>query len=380
MNTRHGFQIGTVRGIPIRIHYTFLIILPFLAYVFGQNFVGAARLAGLPADRLSGSPWLWGLLVAGALFASVLVHEVAHSLYGLSHGAKVRSITLLMIGGVSEMTEPPKRPSEEAWMALAGPAASLAIGVVFLALSWASKGLASFNVRFALFYLAELNLFVGFFNLLPAFPMDGGRILRGVLVRSQGPVRATQLAATAGKGFAILFAIWGFFTANFILLLIAFFVFVGAEGEQQAVMTRALLGELRVSELMKPPPTSVQPDVTLFEVGERMLREKRLSFPVADAGRVLGTVTYDAVERVPLDQRRQTRARDGMVQAATVAPSESVSDVLRLFSKRRTNSLWVMDEDRLVGMLTRLDVARGLQLRELATSQHPPADARAGSV
>jgi len=98
MNTRHGFQIGTIRGIPIRIHYTFLIVLPFLAYVFGQNFVGAARLAGVSADRLSGPPWLWGLFVALVLFGSVLIHELAHSLYALAHGGKVQSITLLMLG------------------------------------------------------------------------------------------------------------------------------------------------------------------------------------------------------------------------------------------------------------------------------------------
>ena len=377
MNTRNGFQIGTIRGIPIRIHYTFLLVLPFLAYVFGQNFVGAARLAEVPADRLSGPPWLWGLLVAFALFASVLVHELAHSLYAVSHGGKVRSITLLMIGGVSELTEPPRRPAEEAWMALAGPATSLVIGVASLALLWLSRGLGGAVARFALFYLAELNLFLGLFNLLPAFPMDGGRILRSVLVRTRGPIRATQIAVGVGKAFAVLFAIWGFVTGNFVLILIAFFVYIGAEGEQHALLTRAVLGELRVSELMAPPSATVAPDESVFDVAERMLREKVLSFPVAEGGRVLGAVTYATVERVPLERRRQTPARAAMAPAATIAPGDRVSDALRLFSDRRTTSLAVVDGDRLVGTLSQLDVARGLRLQELAASQHPrPAGSR----
>ncbi len=370
MDTRHGFRIGTIRGLPIRIHYTFLLVLPFLAWAFGKNIARAAVLAGVPADRLSGSPWLWGLAVALALFASVLVHELAHSLYALSHGGKVRSITLLMIGGVSEMTEPPRRPAEEAWMALAGPVTSLAIGLACLALLWVTRGRGGFDARFALFYLAQLNLFVGVFNLLPAFPMDGGRILRGLLVRSRGPVRATQIAAAVGKAFAVVFGIWGLFSANFILILVAFFVFIGAEGEQRAVLTRAVVGELRVADLMAPRVSTVAPSESVYDVAERMLREKRLSFPVTEGGRVLGTIGYEAVERVPLEERRRTPASAAMVPAPTVAAGDHISEALRVLSQWRTTSLAVVDGDRIVGTLSRLDVARGLRLQELAASQH----------
>ncbi len=372
MNTRHGFRIATIRGIPIRIHYTFLLVLPFLAYAFGQNFVAAARLASVPPEALSGSPWLWGLLVALALFASVLVHELAHSLYALSHGGKVRSITLLMIGGVSELTDPPRRPAEEAWMALAGPVTSLVLGALFLAASRAARGLGGFDARFALFYLGELNLFLGLFNLLPAFPMDGGRILRGLLVRSRGPVRATQIAATFGKIFAALFAIAGFLGGNFMLVLVAFFVFIGAEGEQHAVVGKALLGELRVRDVMSRAPRAVSPDDTVYDVGERMLHEKRLSLPVVQDGRVVGVVTSGAVEDVRLDERRRTPARAAMLPVDPVPPDARVLDVLRL-STERAGSIPVVDGDRLVGTISQLDVARGLRLQELAASQHPRA-------
>ncbi len=369
MNTRRGFQIGVIRGIPIRIHYTFLLVLPFLAYVFGRNVEAAARLAGVPAEALTGPWWLWGLLVALALFASVLVHELAHSLYALSHGGKVRSITLLMIGGVSELTEPPRRPAEEAWMALAGPATSVAIGLACLGLHALSRGRGSFDARFSLFYLAELNLFLGVFNLLPAFPMDGGRILRGWLARSRGEARATQIAAFVGKIFAALFAVWGFLGGNFFLILIAFFVYVGAEGEEHAVLTRAVLGELRVSEIMARAPAAVAPGDTVWEVAERMLREKRLSFPVAQDGRVLGAVTLESVEAIPFERRRETPASAAVVPAPSVAPADRVSDALRLLSNGRGATLLVVEEGRLVGTLSPLDLARALRLQELALSQ-----------
>ena len=378
MNTRHGFRIFTVRGIPIRIHFTFLLVLPFLAWAFGQRFADAARLAGVPADALSGPPWAWGLLVAVALFASVLVHELAHSLYALSHGGKVRSITLLMLGGVSELTEAPQRPAQEAWMALAGPATSLAIGAACYGLLQATAGVGGFDARFALFYLGQLNVVLGVFNLLPAFPMDGGRILRAVLVRSRGHARATQIAVTVGKAFAGLFALAGLFGGNFFLVIIAFFVFIGAEGEQHAVLSRAVLGELRVAELMASQPAVVAPGDTLYAVGERMIHEKRLYFPVADQGHLLGLLTLDAVERVQLDDRKVTPAGKVMTPAATIAAGDRVADVLRVLAERRTPVLAVVDQDRLVGTVSRFDVVRGLRLQELLASQHPGADVAPG--
>ncbi len=255
-------------------------------------------------------------------------------------------------------------------MALAGPATSLALGVVFLGVLRASTGHGGFDARFALFYLAELNLFLGLFNLLPAFPMDGGRILRGLLVRSRGPVRATQIAATFGKVFAALFAIGGFVGGNFMLVLIAFFVYIGAEGEQHAVIGKAVLGELRIRDVMSRAPAAVAPDDTVYDVGERMLRERRLSFPVARDGRVLGVVTRDAIEHVPLEQRPRTAASAAMIPVASLPPDARVLDALQLLSGG-ARALPVVDGDRLVGTISQLDVARGLRLQELATSQHP---------
>lgn len=373
MDTRQGFRIGSIRGIPIRIHYTFLLVLPFLAYGFGRSFIEAAKLAEVPPDRLSGSPWLWGLAVALALFLSVLVHEIAHSLYALSKGGKVRSITLLMIGGVSELVEPPRTPGQEAVMALAGPAASLAIGVVAWLLWRATKGLGSFDLSFALFHLAELNVLLGAFNLLPAFPMDGGRILRGLLARRKGPVSATRIAAAVGRVFAVIFGIAGFLTGNFLLFLVAFFVYMGAAAEEREVLARAALGELTVAELMAPQAVSVPAADLVFDAGERMLAEKRLAFPVVEDGRVVGLISLEDVERVPFEERRATRVRAAMEPAVLLAPDDKVADALRRLAGSRAGHAAVVAEGRLVGTLSRSDIARGLQLRELAASQHPRA-------
>jgi Zn-dependent protease/CBS domain-containing protein len=379
MNTRSGFQLFMIRGIPIRVHYTFLLVLPFLAYLFGQSFSAAAVLAGVPASDLSGPPWAWGLAVALALFASVLVHEFAHSLYAVAHGGKVRSITLLMIGGVSELSEVPEHPKQEALMALAGPATSLTLGVAFFALRWVTTGYWSPDVGFALFYLGQLNLLLAAFNMLPAFPMDGGRILRAVLVPSHGRARATHIAATVGKVFAGLFALAGLFGGNFFLVIIAFFVFIGAEGELHAVLTRAVLGELSVAELMTAQLDSVAPTDTVYAVGERMIHDKRLSFPVVDHGHVLGSLALDAVEKVQVDQRRVTPASHVMSPATTIAPGDRVADVLRLFAERHTSSLAVVDQDRLVGTVSRFEVLRALRLQGLLATQHPAPGSAPGA-
>ncbi len=292
MDMKTGIRIATIRGIPIRIHPTFLLVLPFLAYGFGRDLSAAAQRAGVPAERLALSPWVYGLGVALALFASVLVHELAHSFYAIHKGGRVADIVLLPIGGVSEITEPPKTPGQEAVMALAGPATSLGLGVISFALLALVRPLHEFELSFAFFYLCYMNVSLGLFNLLPAFPMDGGRILRGILARKMGIVRATQIAAAVGKTFALLFAAIGFVSGNFVLLLIAFFVFVGGEAEKGAVLVHSAAAELRVPDVMIEADP-VDADERVVDA-LRTLEEKHLSHvPVKHDGRLVGVFGRD---------------------------------------------------------------------------------------
>ena len=371
---RGGLQIAVVRGIPIRLHVTFLLVLPFLAFAVASSFPTFADRAGIAPDAL-GAPWLWGLAIAIALFASVLVHELAHSLYAIRKGGKVRSITLLMIGGVSEISEPPRTPGQEAMMAFVGPATSLAIGAVGLALRAAVDASAHPGVAFAAFSLGQMNVFLALFNLLPAFPMDGGRVLRGLLARRIGQVRATQIAARVGRVFAVLFAVGGFLSSNLLLILIAFFVYVGAEAEARDVLVRAVLGELRVRDLMSRDLSALSAEDPVYEVGERMLRERRLAYPVVRDGTVAGLVTLELVETVPSGERPRTPVGKVMRTPAVLSPEDLVSDALRTLDREGAHQLAVAEGGVLVGTLSRQEIHRGLQLRELEASQHP----RAGS-
>jgi Zn-dependent protease/CBS domain-containing protein len=369
---RGGVVVAVVRGIPIRLHWTLLVALPFLAWTFASSFAEAARLAGVPAEAVGGSRWAWGLAIAVALFLSVLAHELAHSLYALARGGKVRAITLLIIGGVSEVSEPPRTPAHEAVMAFVGPATSLALSVLALAGAWLARRGGAPGAAFALFHVGYMNGFVAAFNLLPAFPMDGGRVLRGLLARRVGQARATQIAASVGKGFALLFAAWGVVGGNPLLLVIALFVFAGAEGESRDVVVRTLLGSLTVGDLMSRATSAVGPDASAFEAGERMLREQRLGFPVVDGGAVVGLVTLEAIEAVPLARRASTPVRAVARPSPSLAPRDHVSDALRLLERERLHEVPVVEDGVLVGTLSRFDVARGLKLQELAATQHPP--------
>ncbi|MFZ5472158.1 MAG: M50 family metallopeptidase [Myxococcota bacterium] len=367
-----AFKLATIRGIPIRIHFSFLLVLPFLALLFGRVFSAAAQAARVPPEQLTGSPWLWGLGLAVSLFLAVLVHELAHALYAIKKGGKVTDITLLMIGGVSRISELPQRSKHEGLMALAGPLTSLLLGGVFLGL-YALLAEANFNLRFAFFYLGQLNLFLGAFNLLPAFPMDGGRILRSALTGKLGRVRATRVAGMFGKGFALLFGIFGLLSFNIILLLIAFFVYMGAEAETRQVLMEAALGHVRVRDLMSPRTSSIPLGTEVEEVARRMKLERRLALPVVDeTGNAVGVVTLRAVKSVPADRRNGSRVDNILSRVEPVTPEDEVWKALRLMSTERVPQLPVVEDGRLVGTLTQIEILRGLELRELEEERGAP--------
>lgn len=371
---RGAFRIGSVGGIAIRVHFSFLLVLPFLAYLFAQQLTMAARVAEVPPSALSGPPLLWGLGLAVALFLGVLVHEFAHAFYALRKGGKVRGITLLMIGGVSEVTEPPREVKQEAVMALVGPLTSLALGALFFGLFRLSGGVTSFNVRFSLFYLAQINLILGLFNLLPAFPMDGGRVLRALLAAKLGMSRGTQIAVVLGKVFAALFAVAGILTFNLMLLFIAYFVFLGADGESRTLTMRAVLDKVSIREVMTATTASVDASEPVARVADRMLSERRLMLPVTQDGQVVGMTTLEDVRRVPPERREVMAAEVITRPAPALSPDDDVWKALREMEQAGLPQLPVLENGQLIGVLSREDVARRLQLQALSRPQRgqPP--------
>lgn len=218
---KSSYLLGRVMGIPIRAHITLIILLPILALQFAPRFVTVK--------------FFWGLLCAAGVFASVALHELGHSWVAIRKECRVREIMLLPIGGVAKMTHIPTRPRDEFLVAIAGPATSALLAVLcgLTGMFFAALGAISLAVVF--FVLSAVNLALFLFNLLPSFPMDGGRIFRAWMTPKLGRLRATALAARIGRIMAVAFGIFGLFHGNFILVLIAIFIYQAAGAEYRMV-------------------------------------------------------------------------------------------------------------------------------------------------
>ena len=364
--SRSSIRIGSILGIPIYLHYSFLLILPFLAYAFGNNIKAMAAHADVPVAILGFSPYVWGLFIALGLFGSVLLHELGHSVVAMRKAVKIRGITLMIMGGVAQLEEMPEKPGEEAQIALAGPATSFLVAIAcYLILPYTQPSNYP-NLAFALSYVGYMNVFLAGFNLIPAFPMDGGRILRSVLAKWRTFVSATKIAADVGKGFAFLFGIYGLISGNFILILIAFFVYMGASQELHFTVMRTTLDGFRVRDLMSTDVATVSPDTAIQDLVERMLRERHMGYPVMQDNRIVGCVTLEDIEEARTAKPEARQVSDIMTtDLIVVGPNDDIYLALKRMTESDIGRLPVMEGNRLVGILSRTDVIHGFQLRQL---------------
>ncbi len=369
---RSSLKVGRVLGIPILIHITFLLILPVFVLLFG--FLGpstGSELFGLPLGY-GDLPVDWvtkvilGIIASIAFFGSVLLHELAHSYVALRFGYKISGITLFIFGGVSQIEEiPPKAPGE-ARMAFVGPAASFLIGIILVPLALVLQGNSNLYVEIVWItfgLIGVYNILLGAFNIIPAFPMDGGRILRAILARRVGFVRATDLAADIGKAIAIIMGILGIFLNPF-LILIAFFIYVGA-GEEAAStrITQAMEG-IRVGDIMTKQVSTVTPNFTVRELLDKMMVERHTGYPVVEGERVIGMVSLQDATNIPGDQQSITRVANIMNRRfETVSSNAPAMDAFRMVSNRGSGRVPVVDDGRLVGIISRTDLMRTLQIR-----------------
>ena len=252
-----GLQIGSAFGIPIKLDVTFLLILPIFAWLIGSDLMQLVEVlnqtfgSSISASSFRGSTqWIVGATAAVGLFACVLLHEFGHSLVAMQFGHRIESITLWLFGGVASFEEFPENWRQELIIALAGPLVSVSIGVISLALFLRLPDTVA-AVQFVIGYLALTNVALAAFNMLPGFPMDGGRVVKALLARRRSHAQATQIAAEIGKVFAIILAIVGIF-ANLFLIALAFFIYIGASSEAQQTVMKAAFDDVVVGDVMTP--------------------------------------------------------------------------------------------------------------------------------
>jgi Zn-dependent protease len=350
-----SWKIARLWEIDVYVHATFLLIIGWVAYSYWVQFERINAVIG-------------GVLFILALFACVVLHEYGHALMARRFGVKTRDITLYPIGGVARLERIPEKPIEELWVALAGPAVNVVIALV-LGLYLAFTGNFSIAALFSMTsgdFLPRLlaaNVLLVAFNLIPAFPMDGGRVLRALLALKMDHVRATQFAATLGQGLAFLFGLAGLF-GNPSLLFIAFFVWIGAEQESSMARIKHALGGIPVSRAMQTNYQTLSPRDTLGRAVELILAGSQQDFPVVEGDRVLGILEraslIKALSSGGQEQAVVTTLRTDLPQLDS---HEMVEQALARIEQSGARTLPVTHAGRLAGLITSENITEFLMIR-----------------
>ncbi len=374
-----SIRIGRLFGIPILLHYTFLLVIPLFAWIIGSQIAETTNLLkevfAVPVDTTlvtaGYTPYVLGTISALGLFFGVLIHELAHSLVARKKGLKIQSITLLMFGGIAQMDEGVPDPKVELPMALVGPVMSLIFGLACCGLVYVTPqittdpGMAGVLI-FIFGYLGILNIILCVFNLLPAFPMDGGRVLRSVLAKRMPLYRATRIAANVGKGFAIIFGLVGLFLFSPFLILIALFIYIGAGMESASARYSHFLQDVTVGAMMSSPVTTVPSALPVSAVIDLMYASKHLGFPVVDRGALVGMITLVDVNRTSPIDREAMQARDMMTRdPITLPPTAPVIDALRIMSAKNISRIPIVQDGQIVGIVTRTDILKVTELKQI---------------
>jgi len=350
-----SLKIGQVAGIGIYIHWTFFLLIGWIA------------LAGLndPAGPVGTAESIGFVL---AIFGCVVLHELGHALTAQRFQIKTRDITLLPIGGVARLEHMPKEPRQELLVALAGPAVNFVIAGVLFAVAQSRGGVAPFQAMWApaapfLDRLMWVNLVLGLFNLLPGFPMDGGRVLRALLGWFTSYEQATDIAAQVGQMTAIMFAVVGFFS-NWFLIFIALFVYVGAQAEAQMVHIRAMVQGVPVSEAMLRHFTVLSGHDTLGHAVDHILAGSQQGFPVMEDGRLLGILPRnDLLKSVALEGRDKRVDEVMRRQCESIEENEPLDKALERMQQGDCAMFPVVHDGQVVGVITADNIGEWLMAR-----------------
>lgn len=369
----NSIRLGKIFGIEVGIHYSWFLVFALVTWSLAVGFF-PIQFPGWPLTTY----WIVSAVSAILLFVAVLVHELSHSLVAKREGMPVSSITLFIFGGVSNLREEPSSPGNEFWMAFVGPLSSLVIGIVSGALWFALRGVNQ-ELEAILMYLGLVNVLLAFFNLLPAFPLDGGRVLRSIIWwMTHSLPKATRIASGVGQVFAYLFIIGGLlwaFTGNIIsglwMVFIGWFLNNAAEMSYRQVRTEELLRGVHVGDMMAREVDIVQPDISVRHlVDNYILAHNHRALPVVQDSDLIGIVTLNDVRQVPRSDWDFTLVRDVMTprdRLHVLHPEDDVAQALGLLGEKDINQLPVVDHGKLVGFVTRGSLIRFMQLRQDVT-------------
>ncbi len=365
---RNAWRVGRIFGIDINIDSSWIIIF----ILFSWSLAGSYFPGSYP-HWPRGQYWAMGILTSLFVFASVLVHELAHSLVAIRQGEEVRSITLFILGGVSQITEEPKEPLKEFSMAVVGPLSSFALAGFFFVVSLLLSP-ASVPVGASALYLAIINVALGVFNLLPGFPMDGGRVLRSIIWKITGDMkRATRIASVSGQGIAFLLIFVGilqFLRSNFgglWLVLVGWFLHNAAVRGYDQVRLKTALEGLKARDLMNREFETVPSGLAVQAlVDEFILKKRERVFLVTEGSALKGIVCLEDVKATPRQEWSRSTVGDIMTpkdKLESVAPDEDGNRILSALAAKDVHQIPVMEGDAVAGIICRSDIIKVLQLR-----------------
>ncbi len=356
-----GLPLGRYFGIPVRLHWSWFIIFVLVTWILGASYFPTQY-----PDWSLATYWIVGAITSLLFFASVLAHELAHSVVAQAEGMKVKSITLFVFGGVSQIGEEPGRPGIEFRMALVGPLTSLVLGGVFWGIFFATANIAE-PVSAVAFWLGYINIALALFNLIPGFPLDGGRVLRSILWWRSGNVRrATRIASSIGRALGLLFIFGGialiflnqaYWLNGVWIALIGWFLENAAVGSYRQVALQDMLRGHTVSEVMTRDCQTISPTTTVEDtVRNYILNSARRCFPVVEGGQVLGLVTLHNVKGIPQDLWPKKTAVEVMTpfeKVKSVRPNDDLSTTMQLLTDDSVNQLPVVEDHTIVGVVAR---------------------------
>jgi Zn-dependent protease len=373
-----GLYLFRVAGIRIHVDRSWILIFLLVLWSLSLGYLPHAE-----PDRPALAYWVAGLAATLLFFCSILAHELAHSLMALRAGIPIPAITLFLFGGVSHMSEEPRKPGAELRIAVAGPLMSFALAALFWLLHAAMRGIAVPLVATGLSYLAWVNTALGVFNLLPGLPLDGGRILRAVVWWRTGSLaRATRLASDMGKGLALglmllgaLQLFQGALLGGLWILFIGMFLRGMAQASYRNFMLRQMLGEMTLSDVMIRDVVTVDADLSVAAlIDDYFLGHGFRGFPVVEDGSTVGVVSLTDARRVPSADRSRVCVRDCMAPlepARCVDPDATLTEALERMTGQNLERLLVVRGGALVGMITLSGLSRVVEMRALLEEGEP---------